>query len=206
MQTKIRGIRSGSTGDETDVKVTRLGDLHVAPAMSPEAFRTAQGRSFTAITTTAVASLVDEPTTIAHFTLYNNDANRVYVINRIFAYQDVSSAAAAYWSLWACVHPVSRAADTADITLMGNQSGADISSSAILDINQTVTNDGWSPWGPSGAVEATGILGGAVICVRVDGLMIVPPTAAVSLATVASDDGVDCCVGFHWTEMMIDYV
>lgn len=207
MQTKIRGIRSGSTGDETDVKVTRLGDLHVAPAMSMEAFRTGQGRSFTAISTTAVVAIVDEPDVLSAMTLYNADpAGKTYVINRIFAYQDISSAEAARWSLWACVHPVSRAADTAAITLMDNQSGADISSSAILDTDAVVTNDGWSPWGNTADVEATGILGGAVICVDTWGLMVVPPTAAVSLHCVASSTSVYVTVGFHWTEMVIDYV
>ena len=146
MLTKIRGIRSGGSGQEVDIGASRDGALQIAQMLPSGALLAALGNSWTAITTTAVAALDNEPETAALFTLYNGEADggKSYVIERIFAYQDVSAAAISKWALWACVHPIGRAADTVEITKISNMSGKSGSygGNAILDADTTVTNDG----------------------------------------------------------------
>ncbi len=207
MQTKVRGIRSGGSGQEVDIGATRGGDLHISQALPQAALITALGNSWTAITTSAVAAIVDEPTVTAHVTLYNGEADggKSYIIERMVAYQDVSAAVPSRWAIWACVHPVGRAADTADITLIGSLSGGGTyGGNGKVDVDQTVTNDGWSPWMSSLDVEVAGILGGAVGNVFVDGRIIVPPSAAVSIAIVASAVDDTFTTGFHWHEVLLD--
>lgn len=207
MQTKIRGERGGGSGEAVDVKATRGGSLHVAQMLPPGALLTAMGESYTAITTTAVAALADEPTTAALFTLYNGEAGggKSYIIDRIFAYQDVSAAAESRWALWAIVQPVATTAVAADISLINNQRGvSNYGGNAKLGVGDTVVDKGWSPWSNSLDVEATGALGGAACSVNVAGRMVVPPTGACSLHVVASSVDEDFCVGFHWHEVQLD--
>ena len=52
--------------------------------------------------------------------------------------------------------------------------------------------------------QAAAILGGAATSIDVDGRMIVPPSAAVSLHVVASSVAELFTVGFHWSEIQLD--
>ena len=207
MQTLIKGIRGGGDAGEVSVKATVGGSLHIAQMLPPGALLTAQGDSWTVITTTAVAAIVDEPTVAALCTLYNgeNGGGKSYVIDRIFAYQDISAAAASRWALWSCVHPVGTALGANTITLKGSQRGvSNYGGNSRVAVGTTVTNDGWSPWSYALDVETTGILGGSACSVDVLGLMVIPPSAAVSLHVVASSVDEDFCVGFHWHEVQLD--
>ncbi len=206
MQTLLRGIRGGGSGEEVSIKATRNGSLHVAQMLSPGALLTAQGNSWTAITTTAVAASVDKPDTTALFTLYNGESGGglSYVIDRIFAYEDVSGADARF-GIWAIVQAVGTTAVARDITLINNLRGiTNYGGNARLGVGDTVVNTGWTPWGNSVDVETTGVLGGSTISVDVAGRMVVPPTAACSLFIVASSINEDCNVGFHWHEVQLD--
>ena len=207
MQTTIRGIRGGGSSEEVTIKATRAGSLHVAQALPSGALITAQGRSYTAITTTAVAGIVDEPTATALFTLYNGESGGglSYVIDRIFAYQDVSAAAEARWALWAIVQPVGTTSVARDITLINNQRGVTgYGGNARLGVGDSVTDSGWSPWSNSQDVEPTGIIGGAAVSVDVEGRMVIPPTGAASLHVVTTATTEDFTVGFHWHEVQLD--
>lgn len=207
MQTKIRGIRGGGSGEEVDIKATRNGSLHVAQMLPSGALLTALGNSYTAITTTAVAALVDEPTTAALFTLYNGEAGGglSYVIDRIFAYQDISGSAEARWALWATLQPVGTTAVGRDIILYNSQNGkTSYGGNSRLGVDDSVVDGGWSPWSNSRDIEPTGVLSGAAVSVDVAGRMIVPPTGACSLHVVASTTNEDFTVGFHWHEVQLD--
>lgn len=207
MQTTIRGVRSGGSGEEVTIKATRAGSLHVSQALPSGALITAQGASYTAITITAVAGLVDEPTATALFTLYNGESGGglSYVIDRIFAYQDVSTAAEARWALWAIVQPVGTASVARDVTLINNQRGVTgYGGNARLGVGDGVVDSGWSPWSGSLDIEPTGIIGGAAVSVDVEGRMIVPPSGACSLHVVTTAVTEEFNVGFHWHEVQLD--
>lgn len=212
MLTKIRGIRAsgGGSGEEIDIRATRQGSLEVAQMLPAGTLITARGESYIAIATAVIAFIVDEPDTAAMLTLYNGEADggKSYVIERIFAYCDVGTTAEARFALWACVHPIGRAADSAEITLINNARGAALGTSyggnAKLDNAATVTNDGWSPWSGSKDISLGNTLGGSAIVVNVRGRMIVPPSAAVSLSVVSTSTGETGVTGFHWHEVQLD--
>jgi len=186
---------------EVDVKATEGGLLVTAPA---KLLWTAKNYGFMTRTTSAVAAIVDEPTTAALGTLWNGEASggKVYVIDKLFAFQDVSAAAPSRWALWACVHDVGMSAVTADITIGGGNAGqASYGGNARFDVGATVVDDGWFPVTNSRDVEATGILGGASAVADVFGSLIVPPTSAISLHVVASSTDEDFTVGVMWYEV-----
>lgn len=203
---EIKAKRGGGSGEELHVGSSLLGDLSISQVLPYGALLTGVGESYTAITTAAVAAIVDEPATTALFTLYNNesDGGKTFIIERIFCFQDIGSAPEARFSLWACVHPIGRAADTADITLINNLRGvSSYGGNAILDVGATVTNDGWTPW-ESGDSLTVASLSGPALSANVDGRMLVPPSAAVSLQVVASTIDLDFTTGFHWREVQLD--
>ena len=204
MQTLMNGVRGDASDTEMSLKASQDGGLYTAEILAPYALITRQGKSFTAISTTPVAALVDEPTTATNCIIYNNSKNLYYVIERIFANQDVSAAAQCRWALWACVQHVGRAADTAGITLYCNMGGQLTDSTAIFDPTATAVDEGWSPWSNGLDVEPTGILGGSACSVRVDGLMVIPPTGGLALHVVASDVGATFNCGAQWSEVLMD--
>lgn len=200
MDAVIKAIKL-SDGTEVNVKATDGGALLTA---EQRMIWTAKGYGYQARTTSAVAAVVDEPTTTALFTLWNGESGggKVYVIEGLMANQDVSGAAASRWTLFACVHPVNMAAVTADITKINSTRGiANYGGNARLDVGATVVDDGWYPVANSQDVEATGTLGGAGLFVPVNGTLIIPPTAAISLHVYASSVDEDFNVGFKWFEV-----
>ena len=207
MESKIRGVRNGGSGEEVNVKVTRHGTVLSSQYLPRGAALTAKGESWQVMTTSAVACLVVRPTDTAHFTLYNGEApgGKSYIIERAFAHALVTGAAQAFFHIWLCCHDVGMTAPAADITAIRSNRGiANYGGNAICDVGATVVDDGWFPWGPSCEVEGTGVLPGSIVCAEVNGRIIVPPTAAISIAPVASTTDVDCVCGFQWYEEIID--
>ncbi len=200
MQTRIKGVKSYS-GAEVDLVSSEGGAL---VTVDQRILWTAKGYGYQARTTTAVAAVADEPTTTALFTLWNGEAGggKVYVIEGLLANQDISGAAESRWTMFACVHPVGMSAVTADITKINSTRGiASYGGNARLDIGATVVDDGWYPVMNSLNVEPTGVLGGAGAFVPVNGTLMVPPTAGISLHIYASSVDEDFNVGFKWFEV-----
>ncbi len=163
---------------------------------------TAQGYGYQTVTTSAVAGLVVRPSTVALGTLRNNSPNKNLVIERAFAFQLVSTTAAAFYSIWLCSHPAGMAAVTNDITVRNSTNGgAAGGSETSYDVGATVIDDGWFPWGMSTEAEPTGVLPGSLITAEIGGRIIVPPTGGLSIHIVAATTDLDCTVGFHWFEV-----
>lgn len=76
MQTKIRGIRTGGSGEEIDLKCSRDGDLRIAQYLPPYAMLAAAGKifAFDSSAGTAKAPVIAVPTTTATWSLYNSAA------------------------------------------------------------------------------------------------------------------------------------
>lgn len=206
MDAELFGVRI-STGNKKAIKATNYGDLLVAQGLPASAVQTAQGNGYQAMSTAAIAGLVVRPSTTAAFTLWNGNAGggKSYVIERIMAFNLVSTAAQTFAGIWACVHPVGMSAVTADITAIKNTRGiANYGGNARLDTGATVTDDGWFPWGASSEAEEAGVLPGGIICAPIGGKMIVPPTAGVSMHVVSGLVGDTFTHGFHWYEVQLD--
>src|SRR3990167_9902141 len=124
--TMILGRRRGGGGSqEVEIGASRDGALHVAHRLPPYAEITRRGRTYSAMNTAALAALVVRPSTVANFTLFNNEpeGGLSYVVDRAFAFNLVSTAAQARSGLWLCVHPKGLVSPTNDITARGSHSG-----------------------------------------------------------------------------------
>ncbi len=207
MESKIRAVRDGGSGELVTIKSTRYGAALTSQHLPPGAVQTAKGESWQIMTTAAVSGLVARPSTTAHFTLYNGEApgGKSYIIERIYAHALVSAAVKEFFHLWACIHHVGTTAFAAQVTAFASNSGVgNYGGNAIAEEDASVHADGWFPWGPSCEVEVTGVLPGSIVCAEINGRLIVPPTAAISIAPVCSTTAPDFVVGFQWYEEIID--
>ena len=186
-----------TSGDDVFAKGTEGGSLIT---IEQRVVWTAKGYGFQAMSTAAVASLVVRPTTVAIATLRNQSTNRNFVIDEAFAHNLVGVASSAF-SLWLCSHPVGMGTITNDITVRNSLNGRNAGGSdAFFDIEATVTDNGWFPWGVSDHTVTITQPGGVVIA-PVNGRIIIPPTGGISLSCVASTTGVTVTSGFRWYEV-----
>jgi len=191
MQAKMKGINQ--SGQEEDVQVSEGGIL---PTLDARIIWAAKGYRWSAMATSAVASLIVRPTTTAIATLYNNTSKN-FVIDRIFAHNLVSIANGQF-GIWYCVHPIGMTAPTNDITVRNNSNGNFAAGTeGIFDNGATVVDNGWFPWGES-QMSVTATVPGCLAQALVDGRIIIPPTAGLSVSCVAQTADLTVCMGFAW--------
>lgn len=205
MQTKIRGMKEVA-GVEVDVRATEGGDLQIAQALPSGAVLTAKGYGWQAITTTGVAGLVVRPSTVPLMSIYNGEAagGKSYVIERVFAFNLVSTAAQAFWSIWLCVQPVGVTASASVITpamIRSTRGAGAYGGLAKIDDDTACDDSGWFPWGPIGESEATGVLPSGAVSAEINGRIIIPPTSALNISVVTSAVGQTFTAGVHWFEV-----
>ena len=207
MEIKIKGVRDGGSGEEVDIKATRHGSLEQSPRLSPGAAITAKGESWMMMNTTAIACLVIRPTTVAIVSLWNGEApgGKSYIIERAFAHCLVTTAAAGFAGLWLCVHHVGNAALATALAIAGGgcRGVTNYGGNGVFSFAVTVHDDGWFPWGPGQELPTAGTPGG-MMDAEINGRIIIPPTAAISLSVVGDTTTTTCTAGFHWHEQVID--
>lgn len=196
-------------GDDTEHSLfsDKRHNLLVAQGMPPYVEMSRVGLGVQAMNTAALAALVVRPSTVANFTIFNNEpeGGKSYVMDRAFCFNLVSTAAEARYGMWLCVHPKGLVTPTNDITARGSYVGrANYGGRAIADTAMTVTDDGWFPWGTWASTEPTGVLPGGVLSVEIGGRIIVPPQCGVSTQVVASAVGDTFTTGFAWYEVQLD--
>ena len=207
MQTTIRGIRGGGSGEEVTIKAERSGGLHVNQVLPPYTLLTALGKGYMVYDTNAQIAVQARPTTTAMLTLWNGESGGglSYIIDRLYAHQIVSGGAQARWGIWVMIHPVGTGSVTADLSTIDSLRGiASYGGNARADSADSVTDHGWHPWGDSLDVEPTGILPGAQKDVRPEGRIVIPPGSAVSMTVVASTANEDFHVGIQWYEVQLE--
>lgn len=159
-----------------------------------------------AMNANAQAALVVRPTTVAALTIFNGEnlGGKSLVIDRIFSFNLVSTAAQARSSLWYCNH-LQMTKPTNDITtLRGTGDGREpVNSLVIVDENATVLNDGWFPCGNWGDVEPTGVLPGGSMEWECNGRLVVPPQHGLSIQVVSSVVGNTYQSGVAWRRVMV---
>jgi hypothetical protein len=200
-------------GGSTDIEVT-LGTDKLYGLLNSQSFPQYQelvrrGNGWSAMNTAALAALVVRPTTVANFTLFNNEqpGGKTYIPSRAFCFNLVSTAAQARHGMWLCTHKPGLVSPTNDITVRNSLSGrTSYGGSSICDTAMTVIDDGWFPWGTWGDVEPTGVLPGGILSVDILGQILVPPQRAVSIQIVSSVVGNTFTAGFTWFEEQIDIV
>ena len=202
----LKGLIRGGNDADRRVEVSDRGDLFVAQGLPPYTEITRQGGGYSAMATAAVAALVVRPGVTAMATLHNNEGKggKSLIMDRAFAHNLVGTANSVY-SIWLCVHPVGMAAPTNDITVRNSHSGklgAVSTSSTLFDNGATVVDNGWFPWGGSEHTVTVTTPGGVVFA-EINGRIIVPPQAGVSLHVVADVVGATFTAGFSWYEKFL---
>lgn len=207
----LQAIDQRSPGDEELLGLSEQGELLVALATSQYGETVRAGRSFKAGTTTAVAAVVAIPTTACAFAIYNNepDDGRVYVIDRVWAQNVVSTAVASQAQLLALVGPVREAVPTdampanAFIALNG-MGGKDTRVRAILTATALPATTGlqgfWLPVGQNGVKTGAAATPGYGMSAEINGRMICPPGRYFAVHVLANVVGETFQVGIEWHE------
>ena len=209
---KLRVVRrSGSAaGTDFDAQGNESNELLVAQGMPPYFELTRRFDLIKAMNTAALAALVVRPSTLANFTIFNNESGptgKYYLMHRIFAFNLVSTAAQAKQGMWCCVHKTGLVSPTNDITARGSGLGnPQVATKSIADTNMTVVDDGWFPVGNWSDVEPTGVLPGAIMEFKFDGTAIVPPQQGISGQVVSGVVGNTFTMGFEWWEIPPQYI
>jgi len=181
-------------------------DLFIAQGLPPYTEITRGGGGWQAMSTAAVAALVVRPTTTAMATLHNNEpeGGRSLIMDAAFIHNLVGVAGSSY-GIWLCVHPVGMAAPTNDITVRNSLSGRAAnngSATTLFDNGATVADNGWFPWGDSGHAVTVTVPGGQQTA-PINGRIIIPPKAGISLHVVADTTGATFTSGFRWYEKVV---
>ena len=188
-----------TSGAEVGVKATEGGILYNLPYY---VVWTAKGYGKQAMATGAIAALVARPTTTSMLTIYNPSSNSKHlVIERVFAHNLVGVAGSSY-CIWLCSHPIGMTAPTGNnITIRNSTSGIAAGGSAtVVDTAESITDNGWFPWGESGHAVTVTVPGGS-LAPEVGGRIIVPPSAGLSIHVVADTTGATFTTGFHFFEV-----
>jgi len=201
------GAASATAGDTAlGQKLNTYGEQLVAQGLPPYTEMSRLGLGWQVMNTVALASLVVRPSTVAGLTLFNNNpaGGRSFVLDRLFAFNLVSTAAQARAGMWACIHPTGTTRPTADITAIRSMSGKpSYDGGAIVDTGATVVDDGWFPIGNWADTEPTGVLPGGIMEFKAEGRFVVPPTAAISITVVSSAAATTYTHGFAWYEIAL---
>lgn len=180
------------SGQEVYLKSTEGGAQHYIDLAR---VWTAKGYGYQVMATAAVACLIVRPTTVAIAQFYNNTSKN-FVIDRVFAHNLVSIANGNF-GIWLCVNPIGTTAPTNDITIRNSTIGLAASAEGIFDAGPNVIDSGWFPWGESG-ITITATVPGSLAQALIDGKIIIPPTAALSISCVGQTAVVTVCVGLHY--------
>ena len=187
----MRALKAVS-GEQVDLRATGAGTLHTTDQAR---VWTAKGYGWQTMAVAAVASLIVRPTTTAIGTFYNNTAKN-FVIDRVFAHNLVSIANGQF-GIWLCVHPIGMTAPTNDITIRNSTVGLTAGTEGIFDNGASVIDNGWFPWGEN-STSVTQTVPGSLAQALVDGKIIIPPTAAISISVVGQTAIVTVCVGLSY--------
>ena len=163
------------------------------------------GQVWSAIQPTGVAAVIALPTTVAQYSLYNNEdeGGLSYRPLRAFAIATSTPAGLSQFGLVHCVHrnkPAAIPAADIPITSIINRKprfGA-YAGRARIDLALAVEDDFWEPLGYSILNAVTGV--GWQADVWLDDQVIIPPGGLWSLGVVASTTTVLTRIGVSWSE------
>ncbi len=175
---------------------------------------TRQGNGWNVQTATAFTPVAAVPTTTAALEIFNNTAGNssiTLVIDSIFAFQLLSTAAVQTYGTWAMVTTQKAAPSNTALDIF-SQSGrpkytTTAASRVISAINTTVVANGWRPYGPVAPFSLAAATPGSSFVGEVSGRLLVPPgcslavTVAGSVATASSFQ-----VGVSWYELSLTNV
>lgn len=201
----VRRVAPGLySAGQAQAHVNSRGDSLVALGLPPLAEVVRMGESYGVVQASAVAPVVALPTATAQVSLWNGepDGGKSYVIDSVFATVVVSAGAATGIGLAGMLNKGRVSAMTADLTPFG-LAGHAYAGKGKVDLAATVVDDGWHPIGNSVVGPASQI--GLNVDVKVNGLYIVPPGGAFSIAALANTvTTITVKMGIRWHEVQLD--
>jgi len=190
---------------QSQFQANELSEQLVAQGLPVGTEMVRKGRAWGTMTVTAAAGLVVRPSTLAAFELWNGQPSGgvSLVIDRLFAFNLVSTAVVEGFSIWAQVATVKAAPSSAALAIRGNSGKQGYSGLAVNAIGTTVLDNGWFPWGNAYNKAAGGVVPFGAITAEVNGRLVVPPGCSLCLHVVASLVGDTFTMGAMWYEEQI---
>ncbi len=208
MATIEGAIRNGTINAQGTCATNQLGEQFMAMGLPPYTESTRKGGGWATMSVTAVAGLVVRPSTVCALELWNGyqSGGPSLIIDRLFYFNLVSTAAAEAFSGWAQVAtPKTTAPSSASLVVRGN-SGKAYSGSVVNAIGTTVVDCGWFPWTNNFGIVSGGVTPLGAVVANVEGRLIVPPGASLCLHVVSSLVGMTFTQGASWYEETISMV
>ncbi len=162
-----------------------------------------RGIGWGVMSTAAVAALVVRPSTTAAFEIFNayGSGGPSLIIDRIFAFNLVSTNVAEFGSVWAMVTAPKTAPSSGSFTVASLSGKTGYGGPVIAAASTTVVdNKGWFPYGNGFSKTAGGVVPFGVIEANVFGRLVVPPQCSLCLHSVAALVGDTYTHGATWYE------
>mgnify|MGYP001610689287 FL=1 len=211
LATMLNLLRRGSSTAEQRLEGTPRGAVLTQKDLPDYAELVRQNAVWRVSQTTAVAAVIGTtyPTTACQLALYNAESEgsgKSYVILTVGAVQIGAGAALAAWNIIFGVSQIKQTTlPTADLAastirpMKGN--GGSYGGRAILDLAPTLDVDPiYQPLGTSVNNPVNSLAGPGQV-IRVDGLIILPPSSLLALHVVAADTGVTTRLAIVWAEV-----
>lgn len=178
-------------GQPVTLEANGLNEQLFAQGLLPKVEMTRKGQGWNVMTSTPFAPVAAVPTTTAAFELFNpvSSANQI-VVDDLFAFQLLSTAATQTYAIWAQV-TVTKAAPTAAALVIASRSGKAAVTGAtgsfvVPAVGTTVVANGWRPYGLVQAWGTAAATPGNSLVAKVDGALVVPPGSSLCVTVVGS--------------------
>lgn len=208
MADPIQGaIRNGNIVAQGTVQLNQLAEQLVAFGLPPYTEMARKGGGWGTMSTSAVAGLVVRPSTVAAFEIFNGYATGgpSLIVDRLFYFNLVTTAANEGWSGWACVTTAKAAVTSGSFVVRGN-TGKVYSGPVIAAASTTILDSGWFPWTDQAVSGGSGVTPYGCAVARVEGRLIIPPQCSLCLHVVASLVGQTFTQGAQWYEEQLTIV
>jgi hypothetical protein len=202
MADPIQGnVRKAGAVLPTTVQLNEFGEQFVAQGFPQATEMVRRGNGWGTLATAAIAGLVVRPSTVAALELWNGygATGRSLVVDRLFAFNLVSTNVIEGFSLWAMVTQAKAAPSTASLAVNG-LSGKSYGGPVINAVGTTVIANGWFPWTQAYNKGAGGVVPFGAVIGPVDGRIVVPPQCSLCLHVVSSLVGQTFTTGAFWYE------
>lgn len=198
-------VRKGNLIGQTTAQANELGEQFATMGLPPYTEMTRKGQGWGTMSVTAVAGLVVRPTTVCALELWNGyqSGGPSLIIDRLFYFNLVTTAANEGWSGWAQVATVKTTAPSSASLVVRGNSGKTYSGSVVNAVGTTVVDCGWFPWTNGLVTSGAGVTPYGCAVANVEGRLIVPPGASLCLHVVASLVGQTFTQGASWYEETI---
>lgn len=198
-------------GPDVDQAIGATKDASVVVAQAASLYEevTRRGQLWSTMTTSAVAALVVRPSTVTALEVWNGypAGGPSLVVDRLMAFNLVSTAVNSNASLWAMV-TMPKATPALTALVVNSHIGKQfitplLGGQIVTGAGTTVIDNGWFPWGANYIGPNAAAPGGGFDA-QVTGRLIVPPGCSLCVQVVASIVGDTFTEGASWYLKQLD--